>query len=180
MLQAIQIVHENNIIHADITPANIGILNATTLRFELLDFGNAISLPTCRLDYIQTRTYRAPEIVLGIPYSFPIDLWSLGCILVELALGKALFEAESEFILLQMIVALIGLPPLSICSSAKRYQSALSKLRFPSKVFQCFDNIKEYLVSLDEDLSDFVFCLLKWDGQLRLTSSQAVLHPWLK
>jgi len=47
-------------------------------------------------DYIQSRYYRAPEIILGIEYNYPIDMWSFGCILVELYIGHALFPGKTE------------------------------------------------------------------------------------
>ena len=60
--------------------------------------------------YIQSRFYRAPEIVLGGEYSTPIDMWSLGCMLIELSTGKPLFPAASEKELIAMQVEVLGMP----------------------------------------------------------------------
>jgi serine/threonine protein kinase len=61
--------------------------------------------------YIQSRFYRAPEIMLGIPYTTAIDMWSFGLILIELYTGFPLFPGESEGEQLQRIMELLGLPP---------------------------------------------------------------------
>lgn len=60
---------------------------------------------------MQSRFYRSPEVLLGIPYGAPIDMWSLGCILVEMHTGLPLFPGVDELDLLRLIVDLLGMPP---------------------------------------------------------------------
>lgn len=55
--------------------------------------------------YIQSRFYRSPEVMLGLPYSVAIDMWSLGCILVEMHTGEPLFSGTDQFDQMQKIVA---------------------------------------------------------------------------
>ena len=74
--------------------------------------------------YIQSRFYRSPEVVLGSPYGMPIDMWSLGCVVAELFLGRPLFPGASEHNLLTRICETLGPPPdkmLAAASNAKKF-----------------------------------------------------------
>lgn len=70
--------------------------------------------------YIQSRFYRAPEVILGISYGPPIDMWSFGCILAELYTGYPLFPGENEVHQLACIQELLGLPLPEILNLATR------------------------------------------------------------
>ena len=70
--------------------------------------------------YIQSRFYRAPEVILGLPYTTAIDMWSLGCIVAELHTGYPLFPGENEVEQLACIMEVFGLPPAHILLSATR------------------------------------------------------------
>ena len=72
--------------------------------------------------YIQSRFYRAPEVILGLPYSTSIDVWSLGCIVAELYTGYPLFPGENEAEQLACIIELRGMPPEDILQGASRRQ----------------------------------------------------------
>lgn len=61
--------------------------------------------------YIQSRFYRSPEVLLGIPYDLAIDMWSLGCILVEMHTGEPLFSGGNEHDQMSKIVEVLGMPP---------------------------------------------------------------------
>ncbi len=61
--------------------------------------------------YIQSRFYRAPEVILGAHYGFPIDMWSFGCLIAELYLGEPLFSGSNEQEQLSLIMQMIGTPP---------------------------------------------------------------------
>ena len=70
--------------------------------------------------YIQSRFYRSPEVILGLQYSMPIDMWSFGCILAELYTGYPLFPGENELEQLACIMEILGLPATSILEQATR------------------------------------------------------------
>lgn len=70
--------------------------------------------------YIQSRFYRSPEVVLGMHYSTSIDIWSFGCVAVELITGHALFPADNEHDLILFIAQSLGLPPTSMIQTASR------------------------------------------------------------
>ena len=93
-------IHSYDVIHRDIKPSNI-LINADCL-VKLGDFGLARLLDKSEnqipllSDYVATRWYRAPEILLGSPrYDFSVDMWALGCIVAELYLNKPLFPGSS-------------------------------------------------------------------------------------
>jgi len=75
---------------------------------QLIDFGSAIYQHYSHPDLVSTRHYRAPEIILGLPWSYPIDMWSIGCILAELYLGKQVFSTHSNGEHLALICKFLG------------------------------------------------------------------------
>jgi serine/threonine protein kinase len=78
-------------------------------RIKVIDFGSACHEYSTVYTYIQSRFYRSPEVLLGLPYSTAIDMWSLGCIAVELFLGLPLFPGTSEYNQLSRIIDTLGL-----------------------------------------------------------------------
>ena len=87
---------------------------------KVIDFGSSCFAHERIYTYIQSRFYRAPEIILGIPYTTAIDMWSFGCILTELFTGVPLFPGESEQEQLSLIMEVIGLPATDILAQASR------------------------------------------------------------
>ena len=86
----------------------------------MIDFGSSCYSSQRVYTYIQSRFYRAPEVILGAGYSTPIDMWSVGCIVAELWTGCPLFAGEDEADQLACIVELLGLPPAHLLRAAKR------------------------------------------------------------
>ena len=76
--------------------------------------------------YIQSRFYRAPEVILGARYGMPIDMWSLGCILAELLTGYPLLPGEDEGDQLSCIIELLGMPPQKLLDQSKRAKNFIS------------------------------------------------------
>ena len=87
---------------------------------QVIDFGSSCYSSQRVYTYIQSRFYRAPEVILGAGYSTPIDMWSVGCIVAELWTGCPLFAGEDEADQLACIVELLGLPPAHLLRAAKR------------------------------------------------------------
>ena len=92
-------------------PENILIESLATCKIKVIDYGNAYLHQDQRCSYVQSRAYRAPEVVLGLSYSTKVDMWSLGCILMELFTNKLLFDNKSVQSLLASHIALRGLFP---------------------------------------------------------------------
>ena len=77
---------------------------------NLIDFGSAIFNDEYHSQIVSTRHYRAPEIILGVGWSFPCDIWSIGCILVEFCTGEALFQTHEDLEHLALMQKIIGKP----------------------------------------------------------------------
>lgn len=77
--------------------------------------------------YVQSRSYRAPEVILGAKYDYKIDMWSLGCILAELFTGYVLFQNESIQQLLAIVVGIVGPFPESLLRRSKLASNYLTK-----------------------------------------------------
>ncbi|XP_063439900.1 dual specificity tyrosine-phosphorylation-regulated kinase 1A-like isoform X4 [Mytilus trossulus] len=111
---------ELNIIHCDLKPENILLCNPKRSAIKIVDFGSSCQLGQRIYQYIQSRFYRSPEVLLGIPYDLAIDMWSLGCILVEMHTGEPLFAGSNEFDQMMKIVEVLGMPPKNILDQAPK------------------------------------------------------------
>ncbi len=108
-------------LHRDIKPENVLMLNKTSSRIKLLDFGSACFQTPERAGskpgrdkletYVQSRFYRAPEVILGLRQTPAMDMWSLGCVLYELHAGIPLFQGQDEAHMLREHIATLGMPP---------------------------------------------------------------------
>lgn len=78
--------------------------------------------------YIQSRFYRSPEVLLGIQYDLAIDMWSLGCILVEMHTGEPLFSGANESDQMNKIVEVLGMPPRHLLDQGSKVRKFFDKL----------------------------------------------------
>mmetsp|Transcript_46346 Transcript_46346/g.75643 ORF Transcript_46346/g.75643 Transcript_46346/m.75643 type:complete len:424 (-) Transcript_46346:809-2080(-) len=100
-----------NVIHCDLKPENILLRHPKHSAVKIIDFGSSCRQNEIVYSYIQSRFYRSPEVLLRLPYNSAVDMWSLGCILVELHTGEPLFSGGDEPDLLGKMVEVLGLPP---------------------------------------------------------------------
>ena len=89
---------------------------------KMIDFGSSTFIDERMYTYIQSRFYRAPEIMLGIPYDCAIDMWSFGCICAELYVGYPIFPGESEQDQMSRIMEMVGLTSNEILAISERKQ----------------------------------------------------------
>lgn len=112
LLEGLDFLHLNRVIHRDMKPQNILILE-NEMKIKITDFGLArihCNPQTALTSVVVTLWYRAPELLLGCDYSTAVDLWSIGCIIYELLTLKTLFPGNSELDQLNIIFSVIGTP----------------------------------------------------------------------
>ncbi|KAL9907802.1 homeodomain interacting protein kinase isoform 2-T6 [Glossina fuscipes fuscipes] len=123
VLTALLKLKQLGLIHADLKPENIMLVDPVRqpYRVKVIDFGSAshVSKTVCNT-YLQSRYYRAPEIILGLPFCEAIDMWSLGCVVAELFLGWPLYPGSSEFDQIRYISQTQGLPTEHMLNSASK------------------------------------------------------------
>ncbi|XP_071863284.1 homeodomain interacting protein kinase isoform X13 [Bombus fervidus] len=123
VLTALLKLKQLGLIHADLKPENIMLVDPVRqpYRVKVIDFGSAshVSKAVCNT-YLQSRYYRAPEIILGLPYCEAIDMWSLGCVVAELFLGWPLYPGSSEYDQIRYISQTQGLPTEHMLNNASK------------------------------------------------------------
>ena len=120
LLNGLALLNKARLIHCDLKPENILLKNLESPIIKIIDFGSACDERQTVYTYIQSRFYRSPEVLLGLPYSSAIDMWSLGCIVVELFLGLPLFPGSSEYNQVSRITEMLGLPPMWMLEMGKQ------------------------------------------------------------
>ena len=113
LLEALIVLFRNGIIHCDLKPENVLLVDMSK-KIKLIDFGSACFENSTLYSYIQSRHYRSPEVILGLPYSTAIDMWSFGCMAAELFVGIPIFPGNSEYNMLYKFINMLGMPPNSL------------------------------------------------------------------
>nr|AGC12987.1 long flagella protein 5 [Chlamydomonas reinhardtii] len=184
LIKAVGWCHQHNIVHRDIKPENLLISPSAAGgvgKLKLCDFGFARQLPPADVsitDYVSTRWYRAPELLLGSThYGKEVDLWAIGCIMAELLDGQPLFPGESDIDQLYILQRLLG--PLT----REQHDLFLRNPRFNGLKFPDMRNPetldRKYAGKMPHDALAFMKALLAVDPSARLTCSQALSHPYL-
>ena len=118
LFRALRLLKKCQILHADIKPDNI-LVNESKLVLKLCDFGSASYASDCEItEYLVSRFYRAPEIILGMPYDYSIDLWSVAVTLYELYTGKMMFPGKTNNDMLKLFMDLRGKIPNKLIKKA--------------------------------------------------------------
>jgi cyclin-dependent kinase-like len=176
---AIEFCHRNDIIHRDIKPENLLVDPDHSLK--LCDFGFARTLSHNQplTDYVATRWYRAPELLLGsTKYRKSVDMWAIGCIMGELIDGQPLFPGESEIDQLYIIQKVLG--PLT----ADQNEMFLRNPRFLGLKFPDMSRPetlqRKYVGKLTKRALMFLRGLIQMDPADRLTGTECLQHPYFE
>uniref|UniRef100_A0A8C9Q0W2 Mitogen-activated protein kinase 15 n=1 Tax=Spermophilus dauricus TaxID=99837 RepID=A0A8C9Q0W2_SPEDA len=185
LLQATRFLHSGHVIHRDQKPSNV-LLDANC-RVKLCDFGLARSLSNlpegpeggALTEYVATRWYRAPEVLLSSPwYTLGVDMWSLGCILGEMLRGQPLFPGTSTVHQLELILETIPLPTEEdLRALGAGYSCTLLHL-LGSRPQQSLDDILP--PDTPRDALDLLRKLLVFAPSKRLSAAQALQHPYVR
>jgi dual specificity tyrosine-phosphorylation-regulated kinase 2/3/4 len=186
-LIALRFTASHDIVHCDLKPENILLRNPTRAAIKVIDYGSSCFTHEQIYTYIQSRFYRAPEIMMGIPYTPAIDVWSYGCILIELYTGYPIFPGESEIDQMLRIMEVLGPPPASLLQIATRKKhffdfddkprlvpNSKGKVRIPGT-----RPLKDLIDVHDSAFIDYVSLALTWDPRERPTADMLMRHPWI-
>ncbi|CEN62590.1 Putative Protein kinase lkh1 [Aspergillus calidoustus] len=231
LFTSVAFLHDLNLIHTDLKPENILLVKSQYQTFtynrtipsssavisrnarqrrvlldseiRLIDFGSATFDDEYHSSVVSTRHYRAPEIILNLGWSFPCDIWSIGCILVEFFTGDALFQTHDNLEHLAMMEAVIGekIDPklvrqvMSGGRNGNQNQAAKyflrNKLEYPNeettrasrKYVKAMKKLTEFMPTNTKFYRLFLDLLQRifvYDPKQRITAKDALKHPWFK
>ncbi|KAL4915535.1 kinase-like domain-containing protein [Aspergillus aurantiobrunneus] len=231
LFTSVAFLHDLNLIHTDLKPENILLVknayqtftynrpiptsstaisrNARQRRvlldseIRLIDFGSATFDDEYHSSVVSTRHYRAPEIILNLGWSFPCDIWSIGCILVEFFTGDALFQTHDNLEHLAMMEAVIGerIDPKLVRQvmqggrNGNQNQAAKyflrNRLDYPNeettraskKYVHAMRRMTSFMPTSNKFYRLFLDLLQRifvYDPKQRITAKDALKHPWFK
>jgi serine/threonine protein kinase len=153
---ALEFVHGMGLVHSDVKPENILLASYSRAQAKLIDFGSSCYLTDRQSSYIQSRSYRAPEVVLGLPYDGRIDIWSIGCVIAEMFTGEVTFQNDSVVSMLSRIEAICGPFPRHMVAQGRQSARFFAKcgLLFEKVVNDNSDNTEQSNSISDESSYD--------------------------
>ncbi|XP_019057306.1 PREDICTED: serine/threonine-protein kinase AFC1 isoform X2 [Tarenaya hassleriana] len=219
MISVALVMHDLRLIHTDLKPENILLVSPEYVKvpdykflsrstkdgsyfknlpkssaIKLIDFGSTTFEHQDHSYIVSTRHYRAPEVILGIGWNYPCDLWSVGCILVELCSGEALFQTHENLEHLAMMERVLGPLPahmvLRADRRAEKYFRRGGKLDWPEgatsreslkavwKLPRLPNLIMQHVDHSAGDLIDLIQGLLRYDPTERIKAREALSHPF--
>ncbi|KAF8507118.1 CMGC/MAPK protein kinase [Russula emetica] len=184
-LRALKSIHSAGIVHRDLKPANL-LVNANC-DLKVCDFGLARMVkasgaqgggkPGMMTEYVATRWYRAPEIMLSFKmYTKSIDVWAVGCILAEMLSGRPLFPGRDYSHQLELILDVIGTPTLEEFYGITSRRSRDYIRSLPIRKRRPFTAM---FPQASVEAIDFLNKTLTFDAKKRMTADEALAHPYL-
>ncbi|KAG0477637.1 hypothetical protein HPP92_012356 [Vanilla planifolia] len=211
LLQSIAFMHDLQLIHTDLKPENILVTSSehvnvsdhknpdVTMRLpkssaiKVIDFGSTTYDRNDQRYTVSTRHYRAPEVILGLGWSYPCDIWSVGCILVELCSGEAMFQTHTNLEHLAMMEKVLGPIPRHMIRRADHHAekyfrrnhlnwpegaSSMESINAVHKLVRLHNLVMKHVNHSAGDVIDLLQGLLKCEPSERLTAREALKHPF--
>lgn len=196
LLQALAYSHSKKIIHSDVKTENVLLVSQSdsAMFVKLVDFGSALYSTAWHPPLVGTMHYRAPEAVLQAGWSFGIDIWAVGCIIVELLTGRQLFQLAHDDVHLAMMERVLGPVPSDLIqkgfAKANQYNRGLivRDSRGNVKLAPCRPEGNAQIRGLsrlealvqDHTLLHLVKRMMCFDPDRRITARDALLHPFFE
>lgn len=187
ILSSLSMLKQHKVIHCDLKPENILLRHPLHAEIKVIDFGSSCFENEKVYTYIQSRFYRSPEVILGMTYGLPIDMWSVGCILAELYTGVPIFPGENEQEQLACIMEVFGPPEKHLIEKSTRKKlffdsmgkprltvSSKGRRRRPSS-----KTLQQAIKCDDEAFLDFLSRCLRWDPDRRMKPDEAIRHEFI-
>ncbi|KAI9681094.1 MAG: dual specificity protein kinase kns1 [Caeruleum heppii] len=227
LFTSVAFLHDLNLIHTDLKPENILLVDSSYQTFtynrqipsssttvsrqarhrkvlldteiRLIDFGSATFEEEYHSSVVSTRHYRAPEIILGLGWSFPCDIWSIGCILVEFFTGDALFQTHDNMEHLAMMESICAgkmdtklvreVTKRGTSNPAAKYFTRNQRLDYPNmdttkaskryvKAMKRLQDIITPSTQFQKLFLDLLRQIFLYDPKARITAKEALKHPW--
>ncbi|XP_077226892.1 LAMMER-type protein kinase AFC2 isoform X3 [Tasmannia lanceolata] len=212
------VMHDLHLIHTDLKPENILLVSSDYVKvpdykvssrspkdgsyfkrlpkssaIKVIDFGSTTFDRQDHSYIVSTRHYRAPEVILGLGWSYPCDVWSIGCILVELCSGEALFQTHENLEHLAMMERVLGPFPQHMLKSVNRHAEKYirkGRLDWPEgatsresikavlKLLRLQNLVMQHVDHSAGDFIDLLQGLLRYDPCDRLSAREALRHPF--
>lgn len=189
VLDALKYLHEMEIIHRDLKPSNI-LLDASCMT-KICDFGLARFVadidPKTLTDYIATRFYRPPEVLLASRgYTTALDMWSVGCIVAQMLDSKPMCMGWTTIDQIHKVLSITGIPSdedLEALNCTGKDQQTITTIVYSFTTKVDVKNTKEGLMRKYPDLEpvhlDFLCGFLQFNSDRRTTAAQAIEHEFL-
>ncbi|KAL1371443.1 hypothetical protein HN51_001687 [Arachis hypogaea] len=216
LLECVAFMHDLRMIHTDLKPENILLVSPEYVKvpdyksssrspssyfkrvpkssaIKVIDFGSTTYEREDQNYIVSTRHYRAPEVILGLGWSYPCDIWSVGCILVELCTGEALFQTHENLEHLAMMERVLGPLPQHMLKRVDRHaekyirrgrldwpEGATSRdsIKAVMKLPRLQNLIMQHVDHSAGDLIHLLQGLLRYDPSERLTAREALRHSF--
>ncbi|KAI9173386.1 hypothetical protein LWI28_000577 [Acer negundo] len=218
LLECVAFMHDLCLIHTDLKPENILLVSPEYVKvpdyksssrspkdssyfkrvpkssaIKVIDFGSTTYERQDQNYIVSTRHYRAPEVILGLGWSYPCDIWSVGCIIVELCTGEALFQTHENLEHLAMMERVLGSLPQHMLKRVDRHGEKYvrrGRLDWPEgatsrdsiKAVMKLPRLQNLIMQqVDHSAGDLIHLLqglLKFDPVDRLTAREALRHPF--
>lgn len=214
LLEAVAYMHDLKLVHTDLKPENILLVSQESATegsgerspslpassaIKVIDFGSATFEDQYHSNIVSTRHYRAPEVILGMGWTYPCDLWSVGCIMVELLTGDVLFQTHDNLEHLAMMEQVLGTLPESMtvkaaCVAPKYFNN--NRLNWPAgapnkksiRTVKRMFGLRKLILEqgnvtswpMVDLLCDLIQEMLRYDPHQRMTAHQALRHPFFQ
>mmetsp|Transcript_38797 Transcript_38797/g.84432 ORF Transcript_38797/g.84432 Transcript_38797/m.84432 type:complete len:707 (-) Transcript_38797:296-2416(-) len=186
--KSLDYLHSLGLIHCDLKPENILIKSYSRCEVKIIDLGSSCFTTDHLSSYVQSRSYRAPEVILGAKYGQKIDVWSMGCILAELYSGLVLFQNDSLATLLARVIGILGPIPQPLLARSRLAHKYFNR---QGNLYECDSvrgsvhilhpkrtTLEHRVLGADPEFVAFVRYCLTVDPDKRPSAGEALKHRW--